>query len=45
MNGFDSVITIIKGKVEEVELPEKVDVIISEWMGFAFFSYALIVTF
>jgi len=23
---------VIKGKVEEIELPEKVDVIISEWM-------------
>lgn len=29
-------ITMIKGKVEEVELPvEKVDIIISEWMGYA----------
>ncbi len=29
------VITLIKGKVEEVELPvEKVDIIISEWMGY-----------
>ena len=28
-------ITLIKGKVEEVELPvEKVDIIISEWMGY-----------
>ena len=27
--------TIIKGKVEEIELPvDKVDVIISEWMGY-----------
>lgn len=33
-NHFADVITIIKGKVEEVELPvEKVDIIISEWMG------------
>lgn len=33
-NKFSDVITIIKGKVEEVELPvEKVDIIISEWMG------------
>ncbi|CAI5945304.1 unnamed protein product, partial [Closterium sp. NIES-64] len=31
-----AVITVIKGKVEDVELPEgeKVDVIISEWMGY-----------
>lgn len=28
-------ITLIKGKVEEVELPvPKVDIIISEWMGY-----------
>lgn len=34
-NKFADVITIIKGKVEEVELPvPKVDIIISEWMGF-----------
>jgi len=30
-----TVITLIKGKVEEVELPvDKVDIIISEWMGY-----------
>ncbi|KAG8049615.1 hypothetical protein GUJ93_ZPchr0009g1190 [Zizania palustris] len=34
-NGFSDVITVIKGKVEEIELPvPKVDVIISEWMGY-----------
>ncbi|GAA5881257.1 hypothetical protein JCM16303_004866 [Sporobolomyces ruberrimus] len=33
-NGFNDVIQVIKGKVEEIELPEKVDVIISEWMGY-----------
>uniref|UniRef100_K3WMV1 type I protein arginine methyltransferase n=1 Tax=Globisporangium ultimum (strain ATCC 200006 / CBS 805.95 / DAOM BR144) TaxID=431595 RepID=K3WMV1_GLOUD len=34
-NGFGNVITIIRGKVEEIELPvDKVDVIISEWMGY-----------
>ena len=27
-------ITLIQGKVEEVDLPEKVDIIISEWMGY-----------
>lgn len=28
-------ITLIKGKMEEVELPvQKVDIIISEWMGY-----------
>lgn len=33
-NGFDGVITIIQGKVEELELDEKVDIIVSEWMGY-----------
>jgi len=34
-NGFDNVITLIKGKVEEIELPvQHVDIIISEWMGY-----------
>jgi len=34
-NGLDKDITLIRGKVEEVELPvEKVDIIISEWMGY-----------
>jgi len=36
-NHLDNVVTLVKGKVEEVELPdgiEKVDIIISEWMGY-----------
>jgi len=34
-NNFENIITLIKGKVEEVTLPvEKVDIIISEWMGY-----------
>jgi len=34
-NELSNKITIIKGRIEEVELPvEKVDIIISEWMGF-----------
>lgn len=34
-NGFADTITIIRGKVEEIELPvDKVDIIISEWMGY-----------
>lgn len=34
-NGFEDVITLVRGKVEEIELPvEKVDIIISEWMGY-----------
>ena len=34
-NGLESKITVLKGKMEEVVLPvEKVDIIISEWMGY-----------
>ena len=36
-NGFADTITLVQGKVEEVDLPEgidQVDVIISEWMGY-----------
>lgn len=32
-NGYENVITVLQGKVEEIELPVKqVDVIVSEWM-------------
>jgi type I protein arginine methyltransferase len=35
INGFEDKITLIQGKMEEVELPfPKVDIIISEWMGY-----------
>ncbi|TFY72550.1 hypothetical protein EVG20_g489 [Dentipellis fragilis] len=37
-NGFEDVITVIQGKVEQITLPDgitEVDVIISEWMGYA----------
>lgn len=34
-NGFSDQITLVRGKIEEVALPvEKVDIIISEWMGY-----------
>lgn len=34
-NGFSDKITVLKGKMEEIVLPvEKVDIIISEWMGY-----------
>ncbi|XP_071943186.1 protein arginine N-methyltransferase 2-like [Antedon mediterranea] len=32
-NNLEDRITIIQGKVEEIELPEQVDIIVSEWMG------------
>ncbi|XP_042693209.1 protein arginine N-methyltransferase 3 isoform X3 [Centrocercus urophasianus] len=35
LNKLENTITLIKGRIEEVDLPlEKVDVIISEWMGY-----------
>ena len=40
-----SVVTLIKGKVEEVELPvEKVDIILSEWMGYCLFYESMLNT-
>jgi len=33
-NGLSDKITILRGKMEDIELPEKVDIIISEWMGY-----------
>ena len=41
------VITLVKGKVEEVTLPEgieKVDIIISEWMGYCLFYESMLNT-
>lgn len=37
-NGLDNVITVIRGKIEDVQLPDdikEVDIIVSEWMGYA----------
>ncbi|XP_044463006.1 protein arginine N-methyltransferase PRMT10-like [Mangifera indica] len=33
-NNLDHVVEVIEGSMEDVSLPEKVDVIISEWMGY-----------
>ncbi|KAI4902441.1 hypothetical protein NFI96_021593, partial [Prochilodus magdalenae] len=35
LNGLEGRVEVIRGTVESVELPEKVDVIVSEWMGYA----------
>ncbi|KAF5360411.1 hypothetical protein D9756_004931 [Leucocoprinus leucothites] len=38
LNGFEDVITVVRGKVEDIVLPDgvaQVDIIISEWMGYA----------
>ncbi|NWT04053.1 ANM3 methyltransferase, partial [Mionectes macconnelli] len=35
LNKLEDIVTLVKGRIEEVDLPlEKVDVIISEWMGY-----------
>lgn len=35
VNGMSNKITLLQGKMEEVELPfPKVDIIVSEWMGY-----------
>ncbi len=34
-NGLQNAITVLHGSLEDLELPEPVDVIISEWMGYA----------
>jgi protein arginine N-methyltransferase 1 len=45
VNKLDHIVTVIKGKVEEVELPvEKVDIIISEWMGYSLFYESMLDT-
>lgn len=33
-NGFSGVIEVIQSSVEELDLPDKVDIIVSEWMGY-----------
>ncbi|KAL7887737.1 hypothetical protein AOLI_G00054580 [Acnodon oligacanthus] len=35
LNGLADRVEVVRGAVERAELPEKVDVIVSEWMGYA----------
>jgi len=32
-NNLSHIVKVIKGRIEEIQLPEKVDIIVSEWMG------------
>ena len=42
-NGFKDRVTIIRGKIEEIDLPvPKVDIIISEWMGYCLFYESML---
>jgi len=44
-NNLSDVVEIIQGKVEEISLPvEKVDIIISEWMGYCLFYESMLDT-
>lgn len=31
---LDHVVEVIQGTIETIELPEQVDIVISEWMGY-----------
>ena len=44
-NKLDSVIQVISGKIEEIELPEKVDMIISEPMGYMLLNERMLETY
>ncbi len=42
-NGLDGVITCIRGRIEDVTLPvDKVDIIVSEWMGYCLLYEAML---
>ncbi|RPB23639.1 S-adenosyl-L-methionine-dependent methyltransferase [Terfezia boudieri ATCC MYA-4762] len=42
-NKLDGIITLIRGKIEEVTLPvKKVDIIVSEWMGYCLLYEAML---
>ena len=44
-NGLGDKVTIIRGKIEEIAIPvEKVDIIISEWMGYCLFYESMLDT-
>ena len=44
-NKVDGVIKVISGKIEEIELPEKVDMIISEPMGYMLLNERMLETY
>ena len=44
-NNLADIVTIVHGKVENIQLPddvEKVDVIVSEWMGYCLFYESML---
>ena len=32
-NGCEEVVTVLQGRAEDIHLPERVDILLSEWMG------------
>ncbi|ODM89743.1 Histone-arginine methyltransferase CARMER [Orchesella cincta] len=44
-NGLGDKLKIVAGKIEEIELPEKVDIIISEPMGYMLFNERMLETY
>ncbi|KAL3083976.1 hypothetical protein niasHS_008848 [Heterodera schachtii] len=44
-NGFSSVIVVLSAKIEEVELPEQVDIIVSEPMGYMLVNERMLESF
>lgn len=44
-NKLDDIISVISGKIEEIELPQKVDIIISEPMGYMLYNERMLETF
>lgn len=44
-NNLQDRITVIAGKIEEIELPEKVDIIISEPMGYMLYNERMLETY
>lgn len=44
-NRLSENIIVVAGKIEEVDLPEKVDIIISEPMGYMLFNERMLETF
>ena len=41
-HGFSDVITVLNGRMEQVVVPEKVDVLLSEWMGYFLLREAMV---
>lgn len=44
-NGLKDRLKVVAGKIEEIELPEKVDIIISEPMGYMLFNERMLETY